>query len=206
MSSTLILSAAQIEEARELRESDDMTYAALAKKYGVKQHEMVDAIKGQGDYAPVEAPKTALEALVAEAEAAGPVDQISDDPDVHAAKHDRRLTEQEVDSLETIYRTGRYSFETMAAALDPPVNWLTVQDALGARGWYRPDFKTITYSTATPSGAVRYANQMNEQSIRPLVSAPVEDDPSVEARAITAEREAAALGRTQAREAADAAA
>ena len=206
MSSTLILSAEQIEEARELRESSDLTYAALAKKYGVKQHEMVDALKGQGDYKPLPKTLTALEQMVAEAEAAGPVDLLSEDPDVNAARHDRALTEAEVDHLETIYRTGRYSFAQMAAALDPPVNWLTVQDALSMRGWYRPDFKTITYSTSTPSGQQRFANEMNRAGIRPLVDAPVDDDVSVDARAVTKAREAAVLGRVAAHQAADTAA
>ena len=205
MSSTVILSTEQIAEARELRESDDLTYAALAKKFGVKQHEMVDALKGQGDYAPPpEAPKSALDALVAQAEELGPLDQMTDDPDVHAAKNDRQLTGEEVDKLEILYRTGRYSFETMAEALDPPVNWLTVQDALGARGWYRPDYKTITYSTSTPEGQQRYANEMNRAGIRPLVNAPIDEDVGVEARAITKEREAAVLGRVAAHQAADA--
>ena len=48
----------------------------------------------------------------------------------------------------------------MAEALDPPVHWLTVADGLGKRGWYRPDYKMPSYSTASPEGEERFRREL----------------------------------------------
>lgn len=202
----VILSESQIEEARFLREDADKTYAEIAKGFGVPAQDVKDALAGKGRYAPVAAePETALDKLLAEAEEHGILDLESEDPDVVAARNDRALTEDEITKLETIYRTGRYSFETMGAALDPPVNGFTVQDALGSRGWYRPNFKTITYSTATEEGAKRYAQELNRASgIVPVLPVEIDGDPAAEAAARTAAREAQVRTRIADREAATA--
>ena len=191
----LILSAEQCAEARHMREVGDKTYAQVAKHFGVSLEAIKHAIAGTGDYAPPPAALTPLEALVAKAEADGPASTGYEDPELLAAANDRKLTEAEKDSLEIIYRAGKTSFETMAAALDPPVHWLTVQDALGERGWYRPDMKTIGYSTSTDEGKARFAREMSMGGVglRPAQLAadigPV-GDASAEARQRTAERAA----------------
>ena len=186
---SLILSQEQCLEARHMREHDDKTYAQVAKHFGVPVEDIKHAIAGTGDYAPAQAPKTGLDARVEAAEAMGPMEDASGDPDIKAARADRPLTEEEVDKLEAIYRTGQVSFETMAAALDPPVHWLTVSNALGERGWYRPDFKTITYSTSTEEGKARFAREMSRPAgVRPVHEPEEHYDPVAAAKQRTQEK------------------
>ena len=195
--SSITLSEAQCAEARTMRERDDKTYAQVAKHFGVDVDAIKHAIAGTGDYAPAPAPRSRLDELQARAEAQAKVDDVSDDPDVRAADGDRKLTEAEIDQLEAIYRTGVGSFEEMAAALDPPVNWLTVQDALAARGWYRWNQKTLTYSTATEEGKARFAREMSMGVSMAPVAAAIPDgtgptgDAAAEARQRTMEKAAA---------------
>ena len=196
--STVILSEEQVAEARAMREpAQDKTYGQIAKHFGVDVETIQHAIAGTGDYAPPEAPKSALDRLQEAAEAQAKRDDVSDDPDVRAAGGDRKLTEAEIDQLEAIYRTGMGSFEEMAAALDPPVNWLTVQDAISARGWYRWNQKTLTYSTATEEGKARFARESAMGIGLAPVAAAIPDstgptgDAGAEARARTAEKAAA---------------
>ena len=184
---SLILSQDQCAEARRMREEDDKTYAQVAKHFGVSVEDAKHAIAGTGDYAPPPVVLSPLDQMAADAEAHGTLDTTGGDPDIVAANSDRRLSEDEVDKLETIYRSGQYGFEEMAAALDPPVHWLTVQQALGERGWVRPDYKTITYSTATEEGKARFAREMSTMSgAAPQVA--IEGDGSGEARARTLEK------------------
>ena len=99
MSSTLFLSPEQIAEARTMREDGDKTYAQLSKHFGVSVADLKDALAGVGAYAPVEAPKTALDQLQATAEAQAKPYDVSEDPDVRAANADRKLTEDEIESI-----------------------------------------------------------------------------------------------------------
>ena len=151
-----ILSKEQVAQATAWRaKQGDPTWKGTAKHLGLPEGEWAnvrDACEGRGDYAPLPEPQSKLDKLQQAAERM-PAQQKDD---IQAALDDRTLTEEEIDQLERIYHTGTVSFEDMAAALEPPVHWLTVEMAISSRGNRRPGDKRPTYSTWDEEGKARF--------------------------------------------------
>lgn len=173
----MILSKAQVEEARTMREADDKSYADIAEHFDMARddwRDVKDAIDQTGDYAPLPAPVTALDRLevaareVQEQRVEGGL--VGSQSDVDAANADRALTEAEAEQLERIYNANGYvvTFEEMAAALDPPVHWLTVQNAISERGCISPGVKIPTYDITDEEGTARYEQDVKAGKFIPL--------------------------------------
>ena len=148
----------QVEEARAVREAQDLSYGELAKRYGLADGEaMREALAHPAE----PEPRSKLEALVRDAkerEARGVRLHKGLEESIERAKGDPPLTEEELDQCEYLYRANNgATIDDMAAALDPPRHWLTVTEALGSRGWYTPDHQMLPYSTGTEEGQRRLA-------------------------------------------------
>ena len=158
----------QIEEAQRVREDEDLSYGQLAKRYG-----MADAAAMKAALAsPVlPEPKSKLEAMVRDVEARAQAERDlykGIEGEVDLARRDRTLTEDEVDQIERIYTSGaRVRFKEIAAAIEPPVHWITVSEALGARGWATPTYQMVPYSTATKEGQRRLAEDRASGRVSP---------------------------------------
>ena len=148
--------AEQVAEAKALREAEDLSYGDLAARYGLPGG---PAMKAALEARP--APASKLEALVRETQ-----DRVDRDEQVYQgiqdeirnSRGDPPITEEELDQLEYMYSANvGITTDEMAAALDPPRHWLTVLDALGSRGWYKPTVKTLPYSTGNKEGQERLA-------------------------------------------------
>ena len=158
----MTLDNVQIHEAIALRDGEDKTWKEIAKHFGLKESEwqsvrdQVEAAKGRP-----EATSDRIAELMAQ-QTQAQEDHKGDTPgldDVAAAQNDRALSEEEVDDCVKMYRgnaslpgDAQITFKQMAEALDPPVHWLTVADALGKRGWRTPTKWVPPYSTATDEG------------------------------------------------------
>lgn len=161
-------SAEQVAEARMTREVDDLSYGQLAELYGFPDGAaMREALEHRPE------PRSKLEAMVQEVEARAQAERDlykGIEGEVRNAQGDRELTTEEVDQIEAIYTSGAaVRFKEIAAAVEPPVHWLTVQNALGARGWVTPHYQMIPYSTGTPEGRKRLAADRQAGRISPEV-------------------------------------
>ena len=170
----MTLTQEQVKQAYELRESeDDYSNADIAELIGVERDDWRAVKTAIDEYADslkreeVEVPDTDLGRLLQKAKETrkavdeGDVEALKEAgilESVNIARKDRKLTEEEIDQIEEIFKQDvGISFKEMAESVFPPVSWLTVHSALGARGWITPTYKTITYSTATDEGKAQYA-------------------------------------------------
>ena len=172
----MTLTQEQVKQAYELREGEeDLSNAEIAEMIGADKAEWKAVKAAVDEYAAnlnaeEVVPDTDLGRLLQKAKNArkavdtGDMDALKEAGILDAvsiARKDRQLTEEEIDQIEEIYKQDvGISYKEMGEALFPPVSWLTVHSALGARGWITPTYKTITYSTATDEGKARYAEDV----------------------------------------------
>ena len=174
-----------LEIARAMRGGEnDHSYADIAEHFGLPRGQW-KLVKDALDAAPAPpaqprpaggaAPLSKLEALAAKVEAQRAEHGAQSDgltAEIARARGDTPLTEDEYALVERIFvaDTGE-SFKDIAAAMDPPRHWLTVANALGRRGWYRPDFQMLPYCTGTPEGQKRLAAERTAGKVNPAVYA-----------------------------------
>ena len=154
----------QVTEAQALREgAEDLTWKEIAKRLGLKEAQ-AGLVRAAVEEAQGRRPATSERVAELMAKQAAKVEQFKhlrpeDDSDVMAARAERIISEEEAADLIAIYRANAHlpadeqvSFREMGAALEPPVHWLAVQDAIGSRGWATPTKWYAPFSTATPEG------------------------------------------------------
>ena len=172
MSATLILGPEQVAQAKALRENEDKSYADIAQALGFERDDwphVRDAVKGEGDYAPPAATPNALDALVAKAhEKRKTLIDEEGNPDIAAARKDRDPGPEDSEKIERAYNGG-IGFEEIAAALDPPVHWLTVMKVLNRRGCVEPGIKMPTYDATSEEGAVQLQRDLRSGALQPLM-------------------------------------
>ena len=178
--------------ARQMRGGgDDHSYADIAEHFGLPRDQWklvkdaLDAAPTPSAAAPSAAaagndevgarPLSKLEALAAKVEAQRAEHGAQSDgltAEIARARGDTPLSEAEYALVERIFvaDTGE-SFKDIAAAMDPPRHWLTVANALGRRGWYRPDFQMLPYCTGTPEGQRRLAAERTAGKVNAAVYA-----------------------------------
>ena len=142
-------------EALALRNDEDLTWKQVAKRMGVPEGEwqhVRDAAQGTGDYAPLPEPVSKLDALEQQVKDT----PAADEDEIERAAKDRTLSEDELDQIERIYHGGMNDFTVLGEALDPPVSWITIQEALASRGAAKPGVKVPTYSTYGEEGQRQY--------------------------------------------------
>ena len=161
---------------------DDHSYADIAEHFGLPrdQWQLVKKALDSAD-APAPAPAdlgrslTKLEALAAKVEAQRAeqgAQSIGLTAEIARARGDTPLSEDEYALAERIFTadTGT-SFREIAESMDPPRHWLTIANALGRRGWYRPDFQMLPYCTGTPEGQKRLAAERTAGKVNAAVYA-----------------------------------
>ena len=151
------LTNAKLHQARRLREEQDMSYADIAENLGFPRDQWRVIREAMHDIpSETAAPTEALAALETKARQmveAGIEAHGSMQADIRASQGDRPLTEAELATINRIYASGApISYREIAASLEPPVNWLTVSDAVSHMGWIRPGYKLPPRSTATEEG------------------------------------------------------
>lgn len=169
----MALTNLQVTEAQALREGgEDLTWKDIAKRIGLKEAQapMVRAAVEEAQGRPPATSERVAELMARQRR------DIEENPhwssaqdDVSKAKQDRVLSEEECNELIAMYRANaklppekEITFEEMGQALDPPVHWLTVQDAIGSRGWATPTKWYPPFSTATPEGKAELKRMKSE--------------------------------------------
>ena len=160
----MALTNLQVTEAQALREGEeDLTWKEIAKRIGLKEAQ-APMVRTAVEEAQGRPPATSERVAELMAKQSAKVEQYKnlrpeDDDDVMAARADRIISEEEAQELIMMYRANaklppdeEITFEEMGKALEPPVHWLTVQDAIGSRGWASPTKWYPPFSTATPEG------------------------------------------------------
>lgn len=154
----------QVTEAQALREgAEDLTWKDIAKRIGLKEAQ-AGVVRAAVEEAQGRPPATSERVAELMAKQAAKAEEFKhqrpeDSSDVMAARAERKISEEEAAELIAIYRANaklppeeQVTFREMGEALDPPVHWLAVQDAIGSRGWATPVKWYPPFSTATPEG------------------------------------------------------
>ena len=161
---TMVLNEGQLTELRAMRDEGDATYKDLAERFGLDTwQEAKAAYTGTGDYAPVVAPASRLEALTARRLAEAPAVETGIHAEVRKARRDRNPSVDEVVAIMRAYHAG-LGQEEIGAACEPPLHWLTVNEVLGEQGVMAPGKRRPPWSTATKEGMHAFAQHAGKFS------------------------------------------